>query len=393
MRYELFVSLRYLMGRRREKFISIISLISILGIALGVCALIVVIAVMSGFDRDLRDKIIGANSHIVLEHWGGISNPASVIERLAEIKEIEAAAPFVNGQAMLKFRDMATGVVVRGVDPEGEVKVTRLAGYIVEGDLELGRDEIIIGKELAKKLGVSLHDTVTLISPVDGLAQNFKVSGIFSSGMYEFDLNLSFIDIKTAGEIYGMANYVSGIGVKVNDIYKTGAAKLAISKNLGAGYNVTTWQERNASFFAALKLEKTTMFIILALIVLVAAFNIASTLIMIVMEKTKDIGILKAIGATRRGIVAIFALDGLLIGSLGTLFGALLGFGLCALLAKYQFIKLPRDIYYIDRMPVDVQFGDSLAIIFAALALSLLAAFYPARQAARLDPVSALRYE
>ena len=394
MRYELTVSLRYLLAKRREKFISIISLISVFGVAVGVCALIVVIGVMSGFDNDLRDKIVGTNSHLVIERDGGIEDAQAVIKDIKTIPHVVTASPFLNGQAFVRNKDEIQNVMVKGIVPAEEARVTRVGEYIKKGSLDnLNDGGIIIGSEMADRLNFKLGDTVLLSSPMDTAVKEFKVVGIFNTGMYDYDLNLAFVDLKKAQELFGAEGMAGGISVKIDDVYLARDLRAKIQKRLGFPFWVRTWMDLNKNLFAALKLEKLAMFIILALIVVVACFNIVSTLIMVVMEKTKDIGILKSIGATNSSIMAIFTLEGFLVGAIGTFLGVAGGLGLSYLLEKYQFIQLPRDIYYIDRFPVDVQAGDTIAIVAAALAISLLSCVYPAWQASRLNPVDALRYE
>ncbi len=394
MRYELFISLRYLMAKQKERFISIISLISILGIAVGVMALIIVIGVMTGFDEDLKDKIVGSQSHIVVEQFKAITNPAEVIKEIKTEGQVKEASAFINGQAVVKSDEGIIGVILRGIDPNIEPKVTKIKEYLIKGDLNFGTDGIIIGKELSKRLGIFLGDNIRLISPLSGRIKDFRVCGIFNSGMYEYDLNLLFISLEEARDFYNLENNsATGIGIKINDSNQAAKIKRVLQRKLGFDYTVKTWIDSNRNLFNALKLEKTVMFIILTLIVIVACFNIASTLIMMVMEKTKDIGILKAIGATNQGIMLIFTLEGFVIGLLGTLLGSLGGFGLAYLLKTYKFIKLPSDIYYIETLPVKIQFFDSTLIMLCALLITLAASIYPAYRASRLNPVEALRYE
>ena len=394
MRYELLVALRYLLAKRREKFISIISLISVLGVAVGVCALIVVIGVMTGFDNELRDKIIGANSHIIIEQEGGIVDAAALIKKIKAEPHVVSAAPFLDGQAFIRVKETMQGVSIRGIVAGEETKVSKLGSYIKSGSMGALKDGgMLIGTEMAQKFGLRLGDTVSVLSPVDGTSRDFKVAGTFNSGYYEYDSSLAFIDLKDAQELFGAEGKAGGIGVKIDDEYLAPQIRIKLQKELGFPFYVKTWIDLNRSLFSALKLEKLAMFWILALIVTVACFNIAATMIMVVMEKTKDIGILKAIGAANNSVRLIFTLQGFIVGAIGTALGVAGGLGLGYLLEKYQFIKLPRDIYYIDRFPVDIQYTDVAAIVVAALAISLLACLYPAWQASRLNPVDALRYE
>ncbi|MBI3008902.1 MAG: lipoprotein-releasing ABC transporter permease subunit [Candidatus Omnitrophica bacterium] len=393
MRYEIFISLRYLLAKRKERFISVISLISILGVAVGVACLIVVIAVMSGFDNDLRDKIVGTNSHILVESGEGIEDVHQVMERINGTEHVLASSPFINGQGMMRVGDRVVSVVVRGIDPALERRVTEIYRYLVEGDLVTKDKGIIIGRQLSERLNLKTDDSVSIISPIDTKLSDFRISGIFNSGMYEYDSSLVFMGLRDAQEFFDAPSHVSGIGVRIDNIYMAEKVKRDIQQRIGFPYWVRTWMDVNRNLFQALKLEKTVMFIILALIIVVACFNIISTLIMVVMEKTKDIGILKSIGATNRGIMAIFTLQGLIIGITGTLTGAAGGMALSFLLKTYPIIKLPSDIYSIDRLPVDVQWNDAFYIILASISISLVSTLYPSWQASRLNPVEALRYE
>ena len=381
------------MAKRKMKFISLVSLISILGIALGVMALIVVIAVMNGFDKELREKIVGVNAHLVIEKLEGIDNPQSLVERLNNTEHIRGAAPFINGQALFKAEEAVTGVLLRGIEYSHERKVTNLEKYLVAGSLDLNDEGIVIGSELAQRFYLDLGDEVAIISPSGARTFNFKVAGIFTSGMYEYDLNLVLTNIEAAQKIFNLQGRVGGIGVRLDNLYQAKALGRSLQESLGYAYHIRDWMSLNRNLFSALKLEKTTMFVIVALIVVVACFNIAGHLIMMVMEKTKDIGILKAIGATNRAISRIFTLEGLMLGLSGTALGAAGGTLLCFLLKTYSFIKLPRDIYYIEKLPVEMRWIDSIIIVVCALAVSLLATIYPARQAAKLNPAETLRYE
>jgi lipoprotein-releasing system permease protein len=396
MKTELMIGWRYLLTKRKEKFISLISLISILGVAIGVMALIVVIAVMSGFDRDLRDKIVGNYSHITLTCFKPVDKAEcdTIVKKIASVPHVTSISSYVQGQVLIKEENRFFAVGLKGIDPDTESKVTKLKQYIIAGDINnLKEGSIIIGKELAFYLGLSLNSSLTIYSPL-GKQFNLKVAGVFNSGMYDYDLNLTFVNLATGEEILGLPGKVSAIAIKLDNIYLAGQVRGDLNKILGFNYNLRTCTEANQNFFAALKLEKLTMFIILTLIILVASFNIISTLIVMVVEKTKDIGILKALGMTASGISRIFTFEGLFIGSLGTFLGVIGGTVLCGLLKKYQFIKLPQDIYYIDRLPVSIEFWpDIVLIILSAMIIVLISTVYPARKASQLKPVEALRYE
>jgi len=398
MKTELFISWRYLITKRKEKFISLISVISVLGIAIGVMALIVVIGVMTGFDKDLRDKIVGNYSHITITSYKGIDDKEydRILNKVSGNPEIKGISPYVQGQVLIKEGSRFIAVGLKGINPQTESSVTKIKKYITTGNIDsLGQDKVIIGKELASYLGLGINSNLISYSPFGKDKERvLKVVGIFNSGMYDYDLNLVFTDLKTAQDILGLNNKFSAIAVKLDNLNLADKVKEELSSVVGFDYNLKTWMEANQNFFAALKLEKLTMFIILTLIILVASFNIISTLVVMVVEKTRDIGILKAIGMTSSRIRKIFIYEGLIIGVLGTFLGSVGGMVLCGLLKKYKFIKLPQDIYYIDRLPVSIEFWPDIAlIILAAILITLISTIYPARKAARLNPVEALRYE
>jgi lipoprotein-releasing system permease protein len=419
MAFEWFIGTRYLRAKRAQTFISIITVISIAGVTVGVMALIVVIAVMTGFETDLREKILGVTSHIVLmQHGEGIEDHHALRKRVEKIDGVIAATPFIYTQVMLKSASKVSGAILRGIEPQTAGRVVDIEKNLTEGSLkaleEPNRSDesrpgmpdgivpgIILGRELAMTLGVREGDVVYIISPrgmltpigqVPGM-KRFRVSGIFKSGMYEYDSSLAYIGLHEAQKILRMGDKVTGIEIRVWDIYEAGSIAQLVEDSLGYPFWTRDWMRMNRNLFSALKLEKTAMFIILTLIVLVAAFNIAGTLIMMVMDKNKDIAILKSMGATNRSIKKIFVYEGLIIGIVGTFLGVCGGALLCWLLAQYKFIELPGDVYYISTLPVRMEFMDVAIISVGAIAISFLATIYPARQAARLDPVQALRYE
>ncbi|MDW7711944.1 MAG: lipoprotein-releasing ABC transporter permease subunit [Deferrisomatales bacterium] len=403
--YELGIALRYLKARRGELFISLITWISVGGVALGVMALVVVLSVMTGFEEDLRDKILGATAHVTVYSLGpALERSADVVGELEQVEGVVSATPFALSQVMLMAGRAVQGAVFRGVELESEARAAEVERFLVEGRLPEARGDVpglLVGREMARGMGLFVGDVVQVVSPAGsptplGLVPRmraFRVSGIFASGMYEYDTSFLFTDLETAQDFLRLGEGVSGIEVGTRDLYGADRVARAIEARLGPGYWTRDWMEMNRNLFSALKLEKIVMFVILALIVVVAAFNIAATLIMVVLEKARDIGILKSMGATGRSIRRIFMLEGLVIGGLGTGAGLLGGWVLCVLLKRYRFIDLPSDVYYIDTLPVVMKPEVFALVAVCAVALSFLATLYPSWQAARMDPVEILRYE
>jgi len=415
--YELFIGLRYLKAKRKQTFISIITFFSIIGIMLGVMALIVVLAVMDGFGHEIREKILGTNAHIFLYKYGsGIRDYREVIKQVEEVPGVIAAAPFVSAQVMLSGAGGVAGAFVRGIDPPLERKVSTLQKSIREGTIDsLNRDAIgrppgiIIGKELAKTLGIFLGDTITVISPLGDITpvgmtprvKRFKVTGIFEYGMFEFDSTFAYISLPSAQEFLRIGDAATTIEITVKDIYQAGTIAERIKGKLGAAYFTKDWMEMNKKLFSALKLEKLMMVILLSLIVGVAAFNIITTLIMVVMEKHHDIAILKSLGARRGSIMKVFVFEGIIVGLVGTFLGALFGLLIAHNLGAitgllewlFGFKAMPGDVYWLNQLPSRVDPLDVVIVISIAMGISLLATLYPAWKAASLDPTEALRYE
>jgi len=416
MKYEWFIGLRYLKAKRKQAFISIITIISIVGVMVGVMTLIVVLAVMSGFEKTIKEKILGTQAQIVVLKAGqeGMDRYEEALKKVEEVKGVVAATPFIYTEVMLSSESIVTGGVIKGIDPDSVGKVTELARNMKAGRLQDLKGEsnppgIILGSELAKHLGMSLNDSIQVISPLGTMTpmgmmpkmRRFHVVGIFHSGLYDFDSKFAYISIGSAQKFLDMDSRVTGIEVKSNNIYQVKEIEKEIRKKLGFPFWTKDWIEMNRNLFSALKLEKIVMFILLVLIVLVAAFNIISTLIMVVMEKQKDIAILKSMGAPSRGILRIFVIEGGVIGVAGTALGTIIGLGMAFNLDKivaflenlFGFKILSPDVYYIEKFPSQVNPLDIAVIVATAILISLLATLYPAWRASKLDPAEALRYE
>ncbi|TKB10702.1 lipoprotein-releasing ABC transporter permease subunit [Desulforhopalus sp. IMCC35007] len=406
--FEWFIGMRYLRAKHKHGFISLISLISVAGITVGVIALIVVLAVYSGFTTGLRDQILGVNSHIIVQKFGGtISNYQLQRDRILTVKNVTGATPYLYAQTLLSSASGGSGVVLRGIDPETAKNVVGLSQQMTSGTIQdLNQDasnrvpNIILGKNLASELRVRNGDKLRLISPSGPLTPmgvipkitTCQVSGIFETGMFEYDSTLAYMAIANVQDFLGLDDVAHGLEVKVKDKYLDRADEVAaeITEKLGPGYIAKDWMMMNRNLFAAFKLEKIGMFIAMALIILVAALNIISALVMIVMEKTKDIAILKSMGATSASIMKIFFLQGLVIATAGTSLGVTGGLGLCELLSRYQFIELPSNVYPMTTLPIKVLPMDVTIIAVSSIVITLLATLYPSWKASTVQPAEVL---
>ncbi len=411
MSFETFIGRRYLRAKQKQAFISLITILSVAGVAVGVMALIVVISVMTGFEADLKSRILGGQPQVmIMRHGGAFTKYRQVLQEVEKTPGVEAATPFIYSQIMLRSKNGASGAVLRGIDPESAGRVMKTLQHL---NLPSSTDThsspssspdipgIVLGRELAKNLGVLEGDAIYLISPRGMLSpighvpamKQFKVTGFFESGMYEYDQTFAYINIRDAQKIMRLGDSVTGLDIRVTDLYDARNVAQKITGKLGFPYWARDWMQMNRNLFKALKLERRVMFIILTLIILVAAFNIASSLIMMVMGKTRDIAILKAMGATERSVRKIFVFNGMVIGTIGTFIGLVLGLIICTALKHYNIHELTGDIYYFTTtLPVKLELADVLSIIVAALLICFLATLYPARQASKLNPVEAIRY-
>ncbi|OFZ90339.1 MAG: cell division protein FtsX [Betaproteobacteria bacterium RBG_16_66_20] len=413
MRYEFLVGLRYTRAKRRNHFISFISAISMAGIALGVAALIVVLSVMNGFQKELRARILGVASHVQISGANNRLTDWQAVAKLAsQDPRVLAAAPFVNAQAMLAAGQAVRGSVVRGILPEREAQVAELGLHMRAGKLEAlkpGEFGIVLGSELARALGALTGDKVALIAPqgmvtpagVIPRLKQFTVVGLFEVGMFEYDSGLALVHLEDAQKLYQMGDAVSGVRLRLNDLFAARGVARELMAKLDRDLYATDWTRSHANFFRAVEIEKRVMFIILLLIVAVAAFNIVSTLVMLVTDKQSDIAILRTLGAAPGSIMQIFMVQGALIGVIGTvsgvLLGVLIGFNVDTVVPFVEnllgFKFLAKDVYYISDLPSDVQLRDVATIGIVSLVLSFLATLYPSWRASRVNPAEALRYE
>lgn len=430
--FESFIAFRYLKNRGKQKFVSVTGFIAILGVFIGVMALNVVLSVMGGFEEELRDKILGVSSHIViLSYEGAIDNYGEIRNEVAQFPGVEGASPFVYGQAMIAVNNNVSGTAVRGIIPETAGDVTNIESAIGRGntddservsDEELerigkqklqqlntetssGKPPVILGSELASTLGVSPGDIINIVSPFGRIgpmgpmprSRSFEVVSLFDYGMIEYDSTISYIDIDNAMSFFGTDGKATGVEVKVEDIYKARSIAGQLSDILGYPFYTRNWEEANKSLFQALKLERFVIAIFLGFIILVAALNIVSTLTMLVMEKSRDVAILRAMGARKSSIKRIFIIDGMTIGFIGTLLGTVSGLGICYILKTSELVRklIPFDnkVYPISEFPVKIEPLYFITVALCSLLICLLATMYPSTQASKKDPVEALRYE
>jgi len=404
--FELHVAWRYLLAKRKQAFISLISLISMLGVAVGVTALVIALALMTGLQGELRDRILGSSAHVYVWKQGGITDYHAEATRLRAVPGVTGAAPAILGKALLRTGRGDAFITFKGIDPSLEGSVTDLARSVEHGSLKAlagavdGPPGILIGADLSNQVGAALGDDVTLTTPEGTLSpmgliprsRRFKVVGIFKLGLYEFDSAYGFVSLETAGSILGKAQ-PDLLELRVADIYRAPAIADRITADLGDAYLTQDWADMNRSLFSALSLEKMAISITIGLIVMVAALNIIASLVLLVMEKSRDIAILKTMGASSRSIMTIFMLQGLIIGLVGTTAGAGLGYGLAYVLDRYRLIKIPTDVYQVSHVPFTILPWDFAIVILSAILICFVATLYPSRQAARLDPVQALRFE
>ncbi len=409
MPYEFFIAKRYLRSKRKSKYLSVITLISIGGVLIGVAALTFVLSMMNGFEREVRSRIIGTTAHVTVlsSEEEGISDYQKLVPLVKSNPQVISVAPFIYLKAAIASKESSDGIVIRGVDPEQEKNVTEIENNLVTGSFDLKEKEgelpgIVLGGTLADRLRVRIGDEVILFSInketvsagfLSPRATKFKVVGIFETGMYEYDSNLAYIFLESAQRILNSGDAVTGLQVKIHNIYKAEQLAKELDSKLGPGYYATDWMHLHKNLFSWMTLEKYAMFIVLSLIVAVAAFNIISTLIMIVIEKRKEIGILKSMGATSASIMRIFMFEGLVSGIVGTILGSLLGFLLCWIQKIFKPISLPAEIYFISTLPIDMRFFDFLIVALAAIGITFLATVYPAYRASQMLPVEAIRYE
>jgi lipoprotein-releasing system permease protein len=406
--FELHIALRYLLAKRKQAFISVISLISTLGVTVGVMALVVALALMTGLQDELRDRILGSTPHVYVWNTAGIDDYRAEVDKLRRLPHITGAAPAIVGKALVTASSHQAFITVKGIDPAIEPSVTDIVNAMLTGDLSAlepaassnDAGGIVLGKELASDLGVAAGDSVTVLTPQGTLSpmgmiprtRRMRVAGVFSLGLYEFDASYGFVSLEVAKRLFDTTQ-VSHIQLRVDDIYRAPAIARSVTDALGPTYLTEDWAQMNKSLFSALWLEKMAISLTIGLIVMVAALNIVASLILLVMEKHRDIAILKTMGASAGSITAIFMMQGLIIGLVGTLVGASTGYVVSSVLDRYKLIRVPIDVYQVSHVPFTVLPLDFVLVVVSAVLVCFFATIYPSRQAARLDPAQALRYE
>ncbi|MBO4707073.1 MAG: ABC transporter permease [Elusimicrobiaceae bacterium] len=401
MRFESFVAKRYLMSQSKGVFSLITTLIGVLGVAVGVAALITTLAVMTGFQNDIKKHVIGAQAHIMVLGKMPDERYQKVQKQIETIPQVIATAPTIYGQAILSYAQSSHGVLLRGLDAEQEAKTNTLVLSLIEGSFNAKEGTtlpaLVLGTELAENMGLDIDDEVVLVSP-QGLAgglpkmKRFKVTGLLKTGYYEFDNTIVYTDLQNASDFLGLKGAVTGLNIKIKNLDKADEVAAQISNTIGYQYTVKTYAQMNQTLYAALKLEKTVMFIILFLIIIVAALNITSNLILFGTEKLRDIGILRTLGASPAKIRHIFLLEGLFIATAGVVLGLILAFILCFIIANTNIVELPADIYYLTKVPVSLQFFDILSVVLGSYLVCFISALYPAYKASKINPVDAVRY-
>jgi lipoprotein-releasing system permease protein len=407
MAFELFVALRYLAARRKQAFISLISLISTIGVAVGVMALVIALALMTGLQGELRDRILGSMAHVYVWRTGGLENYHAEVEKLRRLDGVIGAGPAILGKALIVSNRGEAFISLKGVDPALERNVTDIEKSMQRGSVaalashsEEDAPGILLGKDLAQQLGVGVDDSVSLLTPQGTLtpmgmlprSRRARVAGIYSLGLYEFDSQYGFVSLDFAQRLMGKGA-PDLVELRVADIFDAARIAGRVPDELGPEYVAQDWQDMNQNLFSALWLEKMAISITIGLIVMVAALNIIASLILLVMEKSRDIAILKTMGTSSRRVMTIFMMQGLVIGVVGTTIGATLGLALCWVLDRYRLIHIPMDVYQVSYVPFVVLPSNFIAVVVSAIAICFLATLYPSRQASRLDPVQALRYE
>ncbi len=408
--FELFVARRYLWSRPRQSFIALISLISICGVIVGVWVLTTTLSAMNGFEYEVQSKIVGANAHVILltRDPAGIVDHEALAARLARLPEVRGVAPMIYSKAMLAAGGRADGVVLKGIDLAREREVTEVARFVtpeiadIDGAARSDLAGMVLGFEVALRLAVGVGDSVILSSPLRTvstplgavpLARRFEVVGIFHSGMYEYDASFCYVSIQSAQEFLDLGDRVTGIEMKLADMFAASRVGREAELLLGPPYVANNWIDLNRNLFSWMKIEKFFMFLVLLLIILVAAFNIASMLFMVVMDKKRDIGVLLSMGATSGAIMRIFILEGLIVAAIGTVVGSFLGVVTSYVVGRYEIVSLPGDVYFIDKLPIRMEAPDFLAVAGAGLLICFLATLYPSWRAGRMVPVEAIRYE